>query len=154
VGDIYALFKDSFKDILQEMLETEMDVSLGYCKNEKGNLNTDNKRNGYTTKTLKSQYGEFEVEIPSDRNSEFDPKIVPKYQRDISGIEDKVISLYAHGMSTRDIHDQLQDIYAIELSAEMVSKMTDRILPDVKTWQSRPLSQSIHSFLWMLFIIK
>jgi transposase-like protein len=146
VGDIYNLLKDSFKDMMQEMLEVEMDVSLGYLKNEKSGLVVDNKRNGYTPKTVKNQYGEFEVDVPRDRNAEFEPKIIPKYQRDISGIEEKVISLYARGMSTRDIHDQLQDIYGIELSAEMVSKITDRIIPDIKEWQSRPLNPiCIHS---------
>jgi transposase-like protein len=140
VGDIYTLLKDSFKDMMQEMLEAEMDVSMGYPKNDKGELVVDNKRNGYTPKSVKSQYGEFEVDIPRDRNGEFEPKIIPKYQRDISGIEEKVISLYARGMSTRDIHDQLQDIYGIDLSAEMVSKITDRIIPDIKEWQSRPLN--------------
>ncbi len=148
VGDIYNLLKDSFKDMMQEMLEAEMDVSLGYPKNEKGDLLIDNKRNGYTPKTLKSQYGEFEVDVPRDRNAEFEQKIIPKYQRDVSGIEDKVISLYARGMSTRDIHDQLQDIYGIELSAEMVSKITDRIIPDIKEWQSRPLNP-IYPFVFM-----
>lgn len=148
VGDIYTLFKDSFKDMIQEMLEAEMDVSLGYPKNDKGALIVENKRNGYSPKTLKSQYGEFEVDIPRDRNGEFEPKIIPKYQRDISGIEEKVISLYARGMSTRDIHDQLQDIYGIELSAEMVSKITDRIIPDIKEWQSRPLNP-MYPFVFM-----
>lgn len=140
VGDIYNLLKDSFKDMMQEMLEAEMDVSIGYPKNDKGEIVVDNKRNGHTPKTVKSQYGEFEVDVPRDRNGEFEPKIIPKYQRGISGIEEKVISLYARGMSTRDIHDQLQDIYGIELSAQMVSKITDRIIPDIKEWQSRPLN--------------
>ncbi len=148
VGDIYNLLKDSFKDMMQEMLEAEMDVSIGYPKNEKGELVVDNKRNGYTPKTLKSQYGEIEVDIPRDRNGEFEPKIIPKYQRDVSGIEEKIISLYARGMSTRDIHDQLQDIYGIELSAEMVSKITDRIIPDIKEWQSRPLNP-MYPFIFM-----
>lgn len=107
VADVYTLLKDSFKDILQELMEAEMNAALGYEKNQKGNLPTDNKRNGHSTKTLKSQYGEFQVDIPRDRNGEFEPKLIPKYQRDISGIEEKVISLYGRGMSTRDIHDQL-----------------------------------------------
>ena len=125
VADVYSLLKESFKDILQELMEAELDASLGYEKNQKGDLATDNKRNGHSPKTLKSQYGEFQVDVPRDRNGEFEPKLIPKYQRDISGIEEKVISLYARGMSTRDIHDQLQDLYGIELSAEMVSKITD-----------------------------
>ena len=119
VADVYSLLRDSFKDILQELMEAEMDATLGYEKNQKGDLQSDNKRNGHSTKTLKSRYGEFRIDIPRDRNGEFEPKLVPKYQRDISGIEEKVISLYARGMSTRDIHDQLKDLYGVELSAEM-----------------------------------
>ena len=129
-------------------MEAELDASLGYEKNQKGDLLTDNKRNGHSQKTLKSQYGEFQVEVPRDRNGEFESKLIPKYQRDISGIEEKVISLYARGMSTRDIHDQLQDLYGIELSAEMVSKITDKILPQVKEWQSLPLAP-VYPFVFM-----
>lgn len=107
VADVYTLLKDSFKDILQELMEAELDAALGYEKNHKGDLQTTNKRNGHSTKNLKSQYGEFQIDVPRDRNGEFESKLIPKYQRDISGIEEKVISLYARGMSTRDIHDQL-----------------------------------------------
>ncbi len=148
VGDIYSLFKESFKDMLQELMEAEMEASIGYPKNEKENCDTENKRNGYSTKTVKSQYGEFPVEIPRDRAGEFEPKIIPKYQRDISGIEEKIISLYARGMTTRDIHDQLNDLYGIEVSADMVSKITDKILPEVREWQSRPLNP-IYPFVFM-----
>ena len=148
VADVYSLLKDSFKDILQELLEAELDASLGYEKNQKGDLTTANKRNGHSPKTLKSQYGEFKIDVPRDRNGEFEPKLIPKYQRDISGIEEQVISLYARGMSTRDIHDQLKDLYGIELSAEMVSKITDNILPQVKEWQSRPLAP-VYPFVFM-----
>ena len=148
VADVYSLLRDSFKDILQELLEAEMDASLGYSKNHKAGLDTDNKRNGYSQKTIKSQVGEFPLDIPRDRNGEFEPKLVPKHQRDVSGIEEKVIALYARGMSTRDIHDQIQDLYGIEMSAEMVSKITDRILPEVKEWQSRPLN-SLYPFVFM-----
>lgn len=148
VGDIYALFKESFKDILQELLEAEMEASIGYAKNNKEGVDTENKRNGYSPKTVKSQYGQFQVDVPRDRNGEFEPMILPKHQRDISGIEEKIISLYGRGMTTRDIHDQLQDLYGIELSAEMVSKITDKILPSVKEWQSRPL-ESVYPFVFM-----
>ena len=148
VADIYTLLKDSFKDILQELMEAELDATLGYEKNHKGDLQTNNKRNGHSTKNLKSQYGEFQIDVPRYRNGEFEPKLIPKYQRDISGIEEKVISLYARGMSTRDIHDQLQDLYGIELLAEMVSKITDKILPQVKEWQSRPLNP-VYPFVFM-----
>ena len=111
VTDVYALLRDSFKDILQELMEAEMDATLGYEKNRKGVLQTDNKRNGHSPKNLKSQYGEFQIDVPRDRNGEFEPKLIPKYQRDISGIEEKVISLYARGMGTRDIHDQLNGLH-------------------------------------------
>ena len=148
VADVYTLLKDSFKDILQELMEAELDATLGYQKNQKGDSSTNNKRNGHSPKRLKSQYGEFQIDVPKDRNSEFEPKLIPKYQRDISGIEEKVISLYARGMSTRDIHDQLLDLYGIELSAEMVSKITDRILPQVKEWQARPLNL-VYPFVFM-----
>ena len=148
VADVYSYLKEGFKDILQELMEAEMDAMLGYEKNQKSISSSNNKRNGYSTKNLKSQYGEFPIEVPRDRNGEFEPKIVPKYQRDISGIEEKVISLYARGMSTRDIHDQLQDLYGIELSADMVSKITDKILPEIKEWQSRPLA-ALYPFVFM-----
>ena len=95
VADVYSLLKDSFKDILQELMEAELDASLGYKKNQKGDIATSNKRNGHSPKTLKSQYGEFQIDVPRDREGEFEPKLIPKYQRDISGIEEKVISLYA-----------------------------------------------------------
>ncbi len=121
-------------------MEAELDATLGYEKNNKGNVETSNKRNGHSPKNLKSQYGEFQIDVPQDRNGEFEPKLIPKYQRDVSGIEEKVISLYGRGMSTRDIHDQLQDLYGIEMSAEMVSKITDKILPEIREWQSRPLN--------------
>ena len=148
VNGIYDTLKDMFKDVLQEMLEAEMDVTLGYSKNEAKGKDTTNIRNGYSSKNLKTKYGNIEMDIPRDRNSEFEPKIVPKYQRNISGIEDKVIALYARGMSTRDIHDQIKDIYGIEISAEMVSKITEKIVPEIKEWQSRPL-ETVYPFVFM-----
>ena len=143
VADVYSLLKEGFKDILQELMEAELDATLGYEKNQKGNLLTDNKRNGHSSKTLKSQYGEFQIDVPRDRNGEFEPKLIPKYQRDISGIEEKVISLYARGMSTRDIHDQINDLYGIEVSAEMVSKITDKILPPGKRMAVPPFKPNL-----------
>ena len=129
VADVYTLLRDSFKDILQELMEAELDASLGYEKNLKGDVRTSNKRNGHSPKTLKNQYGEFQIDVPGDREGEFEPKLIPKYKKDISGIEEKVISLYARGMSTRDIHDQIQDLYGMELSAEMVSKIVSQQAP-------------------------
>ncbi len=139
-ADVYALLKESFKDILQGLLEAEMGAPLGYEKNQKGDIVTDNKRNGHSPKPLKSQYGEFEIGVPRGRNGELEPKLIPKCQRDISGIEEKVISLYSRGMSARDIHDRLQDLYGIELSAEIASKTTDKTPPQSKEWQTRPLN--------------
>ena len=148
VNGIYDTLKDMFKDVLQEMLEAEMDVTLGYGKNEAKDKDTTNIRNGYSSKNLKTKYGNIEMDIPRDRKGEFEPKIVPKYQRNISGIEDKIIALYARGMSTRDIHDQVKDIYGIEVSAEMVSKITEKIVPEIKEWQSRPL-ETVYPFVFM-----
>jgi putative transposase len=147
-GEILAFLKESFKDVLQEMLEAEMDAKLGYSKGEPSNKSINNSRNGYTLKTARSELGPIELDISRDRKGEFVPKIVPKYKRDISGIEEKVISLYARGMSTKDIHDQIKDLYGVELSAEMVSKITEHITPAIKEWQNRPLER-IYPFIFM-----
>lgn len=146
--DLHSFLKDMFKDALQEMLEAELDVELGYDKGERKSKKTDNRRNGHTPKNLKTKFGEMEIQVPRDRNGEFEPIAVPKNVRNISGIEEQVISLYARGMSTRDIHDQLNDIYGIELSAEMVSKITDKILPCIKEWQNRAL-KPVYPFVFM-----
>jgi putative transposase len=146
--EIMKFLKDSFKDILQEMLEAEMDVHLGYSKGEKPPANSDNTRNGYSSKTVRSELGPVELNIPRDRKGEYNPKIVPKYSRDVSGIEEKVISLYAKGMSTRDIHEQIKELYGVEVSAEMVSKITERIVPEIKEWQNRPL-EKVYPFIFM-----
>ena len=137
--DLSSAIKDLFKDSLQEMMNAEFDTSMGYSKYDKKSDKT-NYRNGVTKKTLKSEFGEFEFETPRDRNGEFDPKIVPKNKRDVSGIEDKIISLYGRGLSTREINEQIQDLYGIEVSATMVSNITDQILPKIKEWQNRPLN--------------
>jgi len=148
VSDISAYLKDIFKDLIQEMLEVEIEAKLGYAKDDREAKGTANSRNGYTPKTLKSEFGEVPIQVPRDRNGEFEPKIVPKYQRDVSGIEEKVVALYARGMSTRDISEQIQEIYGFSLSAEMVSKITDRIMPSVKEWQQRPL-ETVYPFVFM-----
>jgi putative transposase len=148
VTDVTNYLKDIFKDIIQELMEAELEEKLGYAKEERSAKNTDNCRNGYSTKTLKSEFGEVEIQIPRDRKGEFEPKIIPKYQRNVSGIEEKIISLYARGMSTRDIGEQLKDLYGVEISAEMVSRITDRIIPEIKEWQQRPL-EPIYTFCFM-----
>lgn len=136
--DLSSALKNMFKDALQEMMNAEFDSSMGYEKNDKTSDKT-NYRNGTTKKNLKSEFGEFEFETPRDRNGEFDPKIVPKNKRDISGIEDKIISLYGRGLSTREINEQIQDLYGIEVSSTMVSNITNQILPEIREWQNRQL---------------
>jgi len=147
-SEVYSFLKESFKDVLQEMLEAEMDVTLGYSREEAQSKTTDNSRNGYSKKTVRSELGPIELNIPRDRKGEFEPKIVPKHKRDVSGIEEKVISLYARGLSTRDIHEQIKDIYGVEISAEMVSRITDHVVPEIKEWQNRPL-EKIYPFVFM-----
>ena len=126
VADVYALLKDSFKDILQELMEAELDATLGYEKNQKGDLETSNKRNGHSPKNLKSQFGEFQIDVPRDRNGEFEPKLIPKYQRDVSGIEEKVISLYARGMS----HGISMTNYRIFTELNFLQRWSARSLTD------------------------
>jgi len=138
--DLSSAIKDLFKDSLQEMMNAEFDNSMGYSRYDKKEEKT-NYRNGTTKKKLKSEFGEFDFETPRDRNNEFEPIIVPKNKRDVSGIEDKIISLYGRGLSTREINEQIQDLYGIEISSTMVSNITDQILPKIKEWQERPLNE-------------
>lgn len=136
--DLSSAIKDLFKDSLQEMMNAEFETSMGYQKYDNKTEKT-NYRNGKTKKKLKSEFGEFEFVTPRDRNGEFEPKIVPKNKRDVSGIEDKIISLYGRGLTTREINEQIQNLYGIEVSATMVSNITDQIIPKIKEWQDRPL---------------
>ena len=140
VSDIREALKDLMGQTLQNMLEAELDVHLGYEKNEVTEGPKSNYRNGYKPKRLKTGEGKLEIEIPQDRNSEFEPLIVPKHSRDISGIEQKIISMFGSGMSTREISEQVQDMYGFEVSAELVSKVTDKLYPQIEEWQNRPLS--------------
>ena len=109
---------------------------------------TDNSRNGYSKKTVKTKLGPVEVKIPRDRIGEFEPKIIPKHQRSINGIEDKILSLYVIGMTARDISEQLKELYGVEISADTVSNITNRISPLVSDWQNRPLEKT-YSFVFM-----
>lgn len=145
--DLSSALKDMFKDALQEMMNAEFDSTMGYSKYDKTSEKT-NYRNGTTKKKLKSEFGEFDFETPRDRNGEFDPKIVPKNKRDVSGIEDKIISLYSRGLTTREINEQIQDLYGIEVSATMVSNITDQIIPEIKEWQERPLDE-VYPFVFI-----
>lgn len=138
--DVQSMLKDLLGDTLQGMLEAELEDELGYSKYDHTNKETNNNRNGYSKKTVTSSMGDINLDIPRDRNSEFNPQIVKKHQTDISTIEDQVLSMYAKGMTTRDITEHLQSVYGVEASATMISKMTDKILPIAKEWQNRPLS--------------
>ena len=137
-----------FREVLQEALEVELEEKLGYDKYNISEKQTSNSRNGYSKKTVKSELGPVELNIPRDRNGEFEPMLIPKHQRNITGIEDKVLSLYTSGLSTRDIHDQIKELYGVEISAEMVSKITDKVLPLVSEWQNRPL-ESTYAFVFL-----
>lgn len=146
--DLDEALKEVFGTAFEEMLQAEMDEHLGYSNNSKEPKETENRRNGYGKKTLKTTHGEVPVQVPRDRDGSFKPEILPKRQRDVSGIEDKVISMYARGMSQRDISKTIEEIYGFSISHEMVSKITDRILPDVQEWKNRPL-KSCYAFLFV-----
>ena len=139
--DVQDMVKDLLGDTLQGMLEAEMDQQLGYSKYDYQNKDTDDSRNGYSKKTVTSSFGEIDLDIPRDRKGEFEPQVIRKNQTDISNIEDQVLSMYAKGMTTRDISDHLKSVYGVDASAEMISHMTDRILPIAKEWQNRPLEK-------------
>ena len=136
--DIQDALKDLLGGTIKEMMESEMDEHLGYEAYERSE--NPNYRNGYKTKKLRSKYGEVDLSVPQDRESTFEPKIVPKRQKDISAIDDKIISMYAKGMTTRQISETIEDIYGFEVSEGMVSDITDRLLPEIEDWQRRPLS--------------
>ena len=139
VRDIEDALKDLMSGTIQEMLEAEMDEPLGYSSYERSD-NTDY-RNGKKTKKIRGNFGETEIEVPQDRDGSFEPKVVQKRQKDISGIEQKIISLYAKGMTTRQISETIEDIYGFEVSDGMVSDNTDRLLPQIEEWQNRPLDK-------------
>lgn len=139
VEDVQEMMKLLFKDTIQRVFEAELEDELGYQKHSTTGNNTGNSRNGYSKKTVKSKYGDTELNIPRDRNGDYEPKIIKKYETTINGIEDQILGLYAKGMSTRDIESQMQDLYGLDISPTMVSKVTDKIMPLVKEWQSRPL---------------
>lgn len=140
-GDIQAKLKKLFAGTIEQMLEVEMDEHLGYEKNSVLGNNSGNSRNGYGKKTISSDYGDCEISVPRDRNGEFEPKVIEKRQTRTDEIEQKIMAMYAKGMSQRDIEDTLRDIYGSDVSQSMISKITDRILPEVNDWQNRPLSK-------------
>ena len=140
--------KDIFGPMFEAMLQGEMDDHLGYESNDRGAKDTENRRNGYTEKTVKSTMGDIDIRTPRDRDGSFDPRLIPKRSKDVSGIEDKVLAMYARGMSQRDIAETIEDIYGFEISHETVSHITDRVIDTAKEWQNRPLKQ-FYTFLFV-----
>ncbi|WP_055668274.1 IS256 family transposase [Desnuesiella massiliensis] len=137
--ELQQALKDLFASTLQEMLEAELDDHLGYSKYDYKNKTTKNSRNGSTSKRVLSDFGEVDIAVPRDREGDFEPKAIKKYQNDISGIEDKVLGMYAKGMSTRDIASHLEELYGMEASPTLISKITEKIMPIAQEWQNRPL---------------
>lgn len=134
--------------LLNRILETEMDVHLGYKKNSNEGDNSGNSRNGYSKKTVLTQAQEVELNVPRDRNSEFEPEIVPKYAKRLPLFNDQIISLYSRGMTTRDIQAHLNEIYGINVSPELISRVTDAVHEDVRSWRTRPLD-SIYPIVYL-----
>ena len=137
--DIQEALKDLLGGTIKEMMEAEMDAHLGYGKSERSD--NEDYRNGYKSKQVNSRYGSMEIQVPQDRRSTFKPQVVKKRQKDISDIDQKIISMYAKGMTTRQISDTLEDIYGFEASEGFISDVTDKMLPQIEDWQNRPLSE-------------
>ena len=151
--DILNSMKELFSDVLQQVMEAELEEKLGYEKSER--IVTDdengcrkNYRNGYSKKTVKTQLGEVDVKIPRDRNGEYEPQIIGKYNRNADGMEEKILGLYACGMSQRDIAEQIKNLYDVDISDGLVSKIVEKISPEVNAWQNRPL-ESVYPFVFM-----
>lgn len=136
-NDLQEALKDLLGSTLKEMMEAEMEDHLGYGRSERSD--SDDSRNGYKSKRITTSYGSMEIDVPQDRKSTFEPKVVKKRQKDISDIDKKIISMYAKGMTTRQISDTLMDIYGFEASEGFISDVTDKLLPEIETWQKRPL---------------
>lgn len=139
-GDIQEKLKRLFAGTIEQMLEAEMEEHLGYEKHSAEGNNSGNSRNGYGKKTITSDYGECEIAVPRDRNGEFRPQVIEKRQTRTDEIEQKIMAMYAKGMSQRDIEDTIWEIYGADVSQGMISRITDKILPEVNEWQNRPLA--------------
>ena len=146
--DIQEALKDMFKDTLQEMLEAEMTTQLGYDKYEYTNDEKTNYRNGYGSKTIHSSAGDFKIDVPRDRNGEFEPMIVEKGSNDISDIEQKIIRMYARGTSNKEIYEQMKELYGVHISPDMITSITNKVIPKIKEWQNRPL-ESVYPIIFI-----
>jgi len=140
--DINHALKDMFGSLLQEALEAELDTELDYPKNGKIPDGKSNRRNGHTQKTIRSERGEIGLSIPRDREGDFEPVIVKKHQKEVTGIDEQILALYAKGVSVRDIQDHLNRMYGVSVSPTLISNVTNRIMPVIKEWQSRPLQKT------------
>ncbi|MBW1613221.1 MAG: IS256 family transposase [Deltaproteobacteria bacterium] len=147
-SELDEFFHDLYKQAVEGMLKAEMDEHLGYEKHQYGDKVIDNSRNGYSKKTLKTNIGDIPLDVPRDRESGFEPVIVPKHQRMSARIEQAIITLYARGMSTRDIEETIKDIYGIQLSEGTVSNITNSIIENIRQWQQRPLEE-VYYVIWM-----
>ena len=147
--DIRRLFRETIAEFIEDGLDAEMDEHLGYGRYDTKEKETDDSRNGHSSKTLRTSFGDMPIQVPRDRKGEFDPVILKKNQTSISqDVEEKIISMYAKGMTTTDIGDHIQDIYGIEVSESTVSRITDKVLPAAKEWQQRPLD-SVYAVMFM-----
>lgn len=146
--DVQTALRDLFASTMQEMLEAELETTLGYAKHDTKNKSTDNSRNGHSRKTLSSEYGDVEIAVPRDRKSEFEPEIIKKHQTNTVGIEEQIIAMYARGVSTRDIQSHLHELYGLEVSPTLISNVTDKLLPLIKEWQNRPL-QTVYAAVFL-----
>ena len=148
VEDMQDALKDIFGPMFETMLKGEMNHHLGYESNDKREKETDNRRNGYGKKTVKTSSGTLDIDVPRDRDASFNPELIPKRKTDVSAIENKVISMYARGMSQRDISATIEDIYGFSVSHEMISDITDQVLPELEEWQTRPL-KNCYAFVFV-----
>ena len=149
-AEIMTAMKEMFRDVVQAAMEVELDEELGRerCQRAKATETSPNYRNGYSRKTVKTQLGEVDIKVPRDRNGVYEPKIIGKYSRNADGMEEKILSLYACGMSKRDIAEQVKELYDVEISPELVTKITEKIMPEVTAWQNRPLER-VYPFVFM-----
>ncbi len=141
-ADINSIMRDMMSIMLEGTLDAEMDEELGYSRYDYKNKDTGNSRNGYSKKTMHTSYGDMDISVPRDRNGEFKPQVVKKYQNTVTqDMEEKIISMYAKGMTTADIESHLRELYDIDVSDTTISRITDKILPLIKEWQERPLEE-------------
>lgn len=138
--DVNSIMRNMMSVLLEGVLDEELDEELGYSKYDYHNKETDNSRNGHSSKTMHTSYGDMEIDIPRDRKGEFEPQLIKKYQNTVTqDMEEKIISMYAKGMTTGDIESHMKELYDIDISDSTISRITDKILPIVKEWQQRPL---------------